>query len=63
MRDKASLEAVFEGRKKGLIDELKLVHEALAHAVPTEETKEWLAKLQKWHNDLHALIGGMPEAE
>jgi hypothetical protein len=47
MKDKARLEAIFEGRKQGLIDELKLVHEALAHAAPTEETKEWIAKLQK----------------
>lgn len=63
MNDRASLEAILEGRKQGLADELKLVDEALAHAKPTEETEEWLEKLKKWHNDLHALIHEMPEVE
>ncbi|MGJ0510028.1 MAG: hypothetical protein ACR652_23460 [Methylocystis sp.] len=50
MSDKANFGAIFQARKQGLLDELELVHEALAHAKATAETKPWLEKLEKWHN-------------
>ncbi len=63
MNTKASLVAIFDERKQSLLDELELVHHALATAKPTEETKEWLEKLEKWHEQLHTFVDSMPDMD
>ncbi len=63
MNADASLVAILDERKQSLLDELELVHHALAAANPTEETKQWLEKLEKWHEQLHMLVDSMPEID
>jgi hypothetical protein len=50
------------GRKKALLEELNLVHKAISEAKSHPEANvEWIAKLEKWHGELHALIEGIPK--
>lgn len=48
-------------RKEALLEELNFVHDAIALAKSRPEANaDWIGKLEKWHNELHALIEEMP---
>ena len=61
MHSRARLVATFSDRKEALLEELELVHHALAEAKPSEENKAWLEKMKKWHDQLQALVDDMPK--
>jgi hypothetical protein len=50
------------GTEKALLEELNFVHKAISQAKSHPEASvEWIAKLEKWHDELHALIEGIPK--
>jgi hypothetical protein len=56
------LGSVLAERKKALLEELNFVHKAISQAKSRPEASvEWIAKLEKWHDELHALIEGIPK--
>jgi hypothetical protein len=59
------LENGLEARRKALIGELDLVHAAIKDAASTtdrsENSRRWLQKLEKWHEELHALVERLPK--
>jgi hypothetical protein len=48
-----------------LIEELDLVHATIKDAASTtdrsENSRRWLQKLEKWHEELHALVERLPK--
>ncbi len=56
------LGSVLAERKKALLEELNFVHKAISQAKSHPKASvEWIAKLEKWHDELHALIEGIPK--
>jgi hypothetical protein len=57
-----NLESELAFRKETLIEELKLVHNAISQAKSRDDANaEWAAKFKKWHDELHALIEAIPK--
>ena len=49
-------------REKALLEELNFVRKAISQAKSNPRANvEWIAKLEKWHDELHALIEGIPK--
>ena len=49
-------------RKKALLEEINFVHKAISQAKSLPKANvEWIAKLEKWHDELHALIESIPK--
>ncbi len=56
------LESVLAEREKALLEELSFVRKAISQAKGHPQANvEWIAKLEKWHDELHALIEGIPK--
>jgi hypothetical protein len=49
-------------RRAARFDELELVDEALAKAQRSPELDEWLEKLEKWRDELRAVVIAVPNA-
>ena len=56
-----------EARRKNLLKELDLVNSAIEHAkivsIGDVNATEWINKLQKWHEELRALIDNLPRMD
>ena len=58
---------LMEERRQALIQELELVHTAISeisnNAQTSENSKLWLQKLRKWHDELHELVQKFPHSQ
>ncbi len=61
MADNA-LRVVLAERKEAMLEELKLVHEAINQAKGNpDRNADWIAKLEDWHGELQSLIEDIPK--
>jgi hypothetical protein len=65
MDDSKKLSELLEVRRQALIQELEMVHTAISRISEkgqiTEDTKQWVKKLNKWHEELQDLLDRIPK--